>query len=42
VEAAAGDPVAARRALQRALDLNPTFSPLHAPRAEALLERLGG
>ncbi len=42
VEAAAGDPVAARRALQRAVDLNPTFSPLHAPRAEALLERLGG
>ena len=42
VEAAAGDPAAARRALQRALDLNPTFSPLHAPRAEALLARLGG
>ncbi len=42
VEAAAGDPAAARRALQRALDLNPTFSPLHGPRATALLERLGG
>jgi len=42
VEAAAGDPAAARRALQRALDLNPTFSPLHAPRAQALLDRLGG
>jgi Flp pilus assembly protein TadD len=42
VEAAAGDPAAARTALRRALDLNPTFSPLHAPRAAALLERLGG
>ena len=42
VEAAAGDPAAARRALQRALDLNPRFSPLHAPRAQALLDRLGG
>ena len=42
VEAAAGDPAAARQALQRALDLNPTFSPLHAPRASALLDRLGG
>jgi tetratricopeptide (TPR) repeat protein len=42
VEAAAGDPAAARRALQRALDLNPTFSPLHATRASVLLERLGG
>ncbi|CAA9329377.1 MAG: FIG00666655: hypothetical protein [uncultured Friedmanniella sp.] len=42
IEAAAGDPAAARAALQRALDLNPTFSPLHAPRAAALLERLAG
>ena len=42
VEAAAGDPAAARRALRRALDLNPTFSPLHAPRASALLDRLDG
>jgi Flp pilus assembly protein TadD len=42
VEAAAGDPAAARQALRRALDLNPTFSPLHAPRASALLDRLGG
>ena len=42
VEAAAGDPAAARQALQRALDLNPTFSPLHAPRAAALLDRLDG
>jgi Flp pilus assembly protein TadD len=42
VEASAGDAAAARQALQRALDLNPTFSRLHAPRAAALLERLGG
>jgi len=42
VEAAAGDPAAARSALRRALDLNPRFSPLHAPRAAALLARLGG
>lgn len=42
IEAAAGDPARARAALQRALDLNPRFSPLHAPRAAALLARLGG
>lgn len=40
VEAAAGDPAAARAALTRALELNPAFSPLHAPRARALLEQL--
>ena len=40
VEAAAGDPARARAALQRALDLNPTFSPLQAPRARALLAGL--
>ena len=37
-----GDPADRADALRRALDLNPTFSPLHAPRAAALLERLGG
>ena len=42
VEAAAGDPDRARAALRRALDLNPAFSPVHAPRAAALLARLGG
>lgn len=42
IEAAAGDPAAARQGLRRALDLNPRFSPLHAPRAAALLDRLGG
>ena len=42
VEAAAGDQASAREALRRALDLNPRFSPLHAPRAQALLDRLGG
>ena len=42
VEAAAGDRAAARQALARALDLNSRFSPLHAPRAAALLARLGG
>ena len=41
IEAAAGDPAAARTALRRALDLNPTFNPLQAPAARALLDRLG-
>ena len=40
VEAAAGDRAAARTALERALELNPAFSPLHAPRARALLADL--
>lgn len=40
VEAAAGDRDAARRAVQRALDLNPAFSPLHAPQAQRLLASL--
>lgn len=40
IEAAAGEAAAARRTLSRALDLNPAFSPLHAPRAAALLESL--
>ena len=42
IEAAAGDEGAARRALQRALDLNPKFNPVQAPEASALLESLGG
>ena len=42
IEAAAGDEGAARRALQRALDLNPRFNPVQAPEASALLESLGG
>ncbi|TAL20150.1 MAG: tetratricopeptide repeat protein, partial [Frankiales bacterium] len=40
IEAAAGDPAAARRLLAEALALNPSFSPLHAPRAAALLASL--
>ena len=40
VEAAVGHEGPARTALQRALSLNPTFSPLHAPRARALLAGL--
>ena len=42
IEAAAGDRAAARRQLQRALDLNPTFNLLQAPRARALLASLAG
>lgn len=40
VAAAAGDDRTARRALSRSLALNPAWSPLHAPRARALLSRL--
>ena len=40
IEAAAGDPAAARRLLEQALALNPAFSPLHAPPAAELLESL--
>jgi tetratricopeptide (TPR) repeat protein len=40
VEAAAGKPAAARISLQKALSLNPQFSPLHAPKAAALLASL--
>ena len=40
IEAAAGDPAAAKQSLEQALALNPSFSPLHAPRAKALLESL--
>ncbi|MBW3640102.1 MAG: tetratricopeptide repeat protein, partial [Actinobacteria bacterium] len=41
IEAAVGDPVAARTSLRRALDLNPAFNPLQAPKARALLATLG-
>ena len=40
IEAAAGDPAAAKAALTKALELNPQFSPLHAPKAAALLASL--
>ncbi|RZU33983.1 tetratricopeptide repeat protein [Blastococcus saxobsidens] len=42
IEAALGQGDQARATLVSALDANPYFSPLHAPRAEALLESLGG
>lgn len=40
LEAAAGDKAAARASLTKALELNPRFSPLHAPKAAALLASL--
>ena len=40
IEAAVGNRDAARTALETALSLNPAFSPLHAPRARALLAEL--
>ena len=40
VEDAVGDRAAAKKGLSRALELNPAWSPLHAPRAQALLDRL--
>ena len=40
IEAAAGETAAARASLQTALSLNPAFSPLHAPKAKALLDSL--
>ncbi|WP_218826614.1 tetratricopeptide repeat protein [Actinomadura meyerae] len=42
IEKAAGKHTAARRDLAAALDLNPRFSPLWAPRARAALDDLGG
>ena len=42
IEAAVGQVDSARATLGRALDTNPYFSPLHAPRAEELLASLGG
>lgn len=42
IEAAVGQVDQARATLARALDTNPYFSPLHAPRAEDLLASLGG
>ena len=41
IEMAVGDLTAARQSLDFALDINPHFSPLHAPRARAALDRLG-
>jgi tetratricopeptide (TPR) repeat protein len=40
IAAAAGDRALARQSLERALAMSPRFSPLHAPRATALLETL--
>lgn len=40
IAAAQGDRAAARGYLQRALELNPRFSPLHGPQAREALERL--
>jgi tetratricopeptide (TPR) repeat protein len=42
IERALGRDAAARRSLRDALQLNPDFSPLHAPRAEAALRKLTG
>ncbi|MDK3258575.1 tetratricopeptide repeat protein [Blastococcus capsensis] len=42
IEAALGQSDEARATLTQALDTNPYFSPLHAPRAEELLASLGG
>ncbi len=42
IEAALGQRDQARATLAEALDANPYFSPLHGPRAEALLDDLGG
>lgn len=41
IELALGDKAAARASLSSALDINPYFSPLHAPRAQAALDQLG-
>ena len=41
IEMAVGDIPAARQSLASALEINPHFSPLHAPRAEAALAQLG-
>ena len=40
IEAAIGNTAEAKAALQRALELNPEFSPRHAPEARRLLEQL--
>lgn len=42
IEHANGLDDAATASLQRALDINPSFSPVFAPQARALLQRLGG
>ncbi len=41
ISAAAGDKAGARKALSKALALNPHFNPLQAPKARALLASLG-
>lgn len=41
IQAALGMDVEARESLRAALDTNPFFSPLHAPRAQAALDDLG-
>ncbi len=41
IEKALGKDVAARASLRRALEINPHFSPLQAPRARAALDELG-
>jgi len=41
IEQAVGDLPAARQSLTAALDINPHFSPLYAPRARAMLDELG-
>ena len=41
IELAVGDKAAARASLRSALEINPHFSPLHAPRAQAALDQLG-
>lgn len=41
IEAGAGNNSAAKQALNKALSLNPAFSPLHAPAAKRLLATLG-
>ena len=40
IEMALGDKAAARASLSSALDINPYFSPLHAPRVRAALDQL--
>jgi Flp pilus assembly protein TadD len=41
IELALNQKAAARKSLRTALDIDPMFSPLHAPRARAALARLG-
>lgn len=41
IEMSLGDLPAARQSLSSAMEINPYFSPLHAPRAQAALDQLG-